>query len=37
LCTIYADDFFGFEGGDLWVLGRKGRCLIAANGAFVHL
>jgi len=37
LCTIYADDFFGFEGGDLWVLGRKGLYLIAVNEAFMHL
>ena len=37
MCTIYVDAFFGFPGDDLWVLGRKGRCLIAVNGAFVHL
>jgi hypothetical protein len=37
LRTIYADDFFGFEGDNLWMLGCEVRYLIAVNGPLVHL
>lgn len=32
-----SDAFFDFADDDLWVLGRKGRYLIAVNEAFMHL